>query len=142
MERLRLALKKMAVLGVTLDLFDPLSAAASTLTRCVSVTLLQKLQVEPRSSVGQQIRPGDRGNVCLAEQGYDLTIEGDVNKENLGLGFSVRSATTLSALLIRLELITLSDNMRNSRPYSSLIASRHSSRLVFTSYLPFFKKSK
>lgn len=60
------------------------------------------------------------------QQGYDLTMQGDVNKSNLG--FSVRSATPLSALAIRLELITLSD----SEEQSTLPLDIHQPCLVFT----------
>lgn len=47
------------------------------------------------------------------QQGYDLTMQGDVNKGNLG--FSVRSAAPLCSLVITwLELITLSDSEEQS----------------------------
>lgn len=69
------------------------------------------------------------------QQGYDLTMQGDVNKGNLG--FSVRSATPLCALVIRLELITLSDSEEQSTlpldilHVRSLPYIRHSSRRTY-----------
>lgn len=77
------------MLGVTLDLFAPLSAAASALTRCVSVEAVGRAESK-RGTVDQTRRQ--------RQQGYDLTMQGDVNKGNLG--FSIRSATPLCALVI------------------------------------------